>query len=324
MKAPDFWNKRDAWPTRLLRPLGRIYGDIVRARLQMATPYISKLPVICVGNVTMGGSGKTPVVQAVVRLLKENGKQPAVLLRGYGGTYKGTMTVDPSAHDAVRVGDEALLHADLTQTVVSADRVKGAQAIEHDTWNTHIVMDDGLQNPSLKKTISLLVIDGANPFGNGEVFPAGPLREPVDDAMRRVDAIIVVGQQNADIQARYGFVAPVFQAKLVSIEMPELAGKPVIAFAGIGNPQKFFTSVAEQGAVLVGEHVFPDHYAYTPHDLKHLHDKAARTGAVLITTRKDWVRLSPAERMGIHVLDVSLEWQDPVAVMDFFRQKGLL
>ncbi len=324
MKAPSFWNDPYSRWTKTLKPLGRIYGDIVRGRMQIKPTYVSLLPVICIGNVTMGGSGKTPVVQAIVKLLKEAGKHPAVLLRGYGGSITDTMAVDPRKHDAKAVGDEALLHAAYAPTIVSPDRVKGARVIDGDTWNTHIVMDDGLQNPALKKTLSLLVVDSTNPFGNGEIFPAGPLREAVDDAARRVDAMIIVGDKNDALTTRFGFMFPYFQARLAAINADDFKDREVTAFAGIGNPQKFFDTLKNCGAIVVDTHLYSDHHPYTDQDIRHLYDKAARNGTILVTTRKDWVRLTPVQRQGVHVLDVELMWEDKESVVAFLRSKGML
>lgn len=324
MKSPAFWNKRDTLLVKALRPLSKFYGDIVQARLKNATPYVSKLPVICIGNVVMGGSGKTPVVQAIVRLLKESGKNPAILLRGYGGSNKETVSVDIHQHNAMLVGDEALLHATETVTMVSADRVKGAQAIEKDTWTTHIVMDDGLQNPSLKKTLSFLVVDGANPFGNEEIFPAGPLRESIEAAVKRVQAIVVMGQKNSDITTRFGFLLPIFQAKLAPVDPQQFSGKKVLAFAGIGNPQKFFATLRSNGADIVEEKSFPDHYVFSAREINSLLQQAVKQDAILVTTRKDWMRLAPIHREKIYVLDVVLEWEDPAAIIDFLRLKEIL
>ena len=324
MRPPRFWNDAEAPLAKWLKPLGRIYGDIVAARAAQEPAYMSRLPVICVGNVTVGGAGKTPVVQSVVRLLKEAGKHPAVLLRGYGGDLKKATVVEPQVHTARQVGDEALLHAAAVPTVVSRDRAKGAQLIEKDEGATHIVMDDGLQNPSLKKTLSLLVVDGKNPFGNECLFPAGPLREHVDGVMRRVQALIVIGPKNDALLMRYGFLLPIFQAHLLPVNGEEFRDKRVTAFAGIGRPQKFFDTLRDTGAVVADTHLYGDHHVFSDHEIAHLKDKAARGGEILVTTRKDYVRLTPAQRDGIRVLDVALTWEDERAFKAFLQEKGML
>lgn len=315
MKAPSFWQERH-WLSRLLQPVGRHYGMIVQKKLAKAPRHRSRLPVICIGNVTMGGSGKTPVVDSLAVLLQREGHVPAILMRGYGGKAKGPVWVD-AGMDADICGDEALLHARVAPTMVSRDRARGAQEIELRRDVTHILMDDGLQNPSLYKTTSLVVLDGKNPFGNGRVFPAGPLRETLDRALRRVQALVVLGEDRFNLATEYQFLLPVFRASVQPVNGVDFRGKPVIAFAGIGYPEKFFQSLRDSDAIVVKTYGFPDHHAYTPDDLAPLLAEAARVNLPLVTTRKDWVRLPPALRDTIRVLDITLQWQDEAALRDF-------
>jgi tetraacyldisaccharide 4'-kinase len=315
MQAPDFWNG-NGFAAKLLSPLGKIYGRIVQKKLQQAPEYISKLSVICVGNVTVGGSGKTPVVDSFAELLKARFKSPAILMRGYGGKEKGPVWVTPDM-SAKQCGDEALLHVRIAPTLVSRDRVMGAKEIEKNTEITHIIMDDGLQNPSLKKTKSIIVVDGKNPFGNNKVFPAGPLRETIDDAIKRCDALVILGDDKTHLATQYQFVCPVFKAKLQPVNGAEFSGKPVLAFAGIGNPQKFFDSLKQSDAVLMRKVVFPDHYPYRGPEIEALLRQAKKIGARLVTTRKDWVRLSAELQKNVDVLDVSLIWEAPDALKSF-------
>ncbi len=315
MKSPAFWNTHGK-QAKLLSPIGKLYGDIVQKRLKQSNAYVSALPVLCVGNVTMGGSGKTPVVDALAHLMQRQGHNPAVLMRGYGGSDKGPLWVD-AALDASLCGDEALLHARIAPTLISADRAKGAQEIEKNKNVTHIIMDDGLQNPTLKKTKSILVIDGNNPFGNGRVFPAGPLRETANDAIRRVDAVVILGQDVFNLELQYQFLLPVFKAKLHTLHPEEFSGKPVIAFAGIGKPNKFFNSLRDCDAVIIQEHVFADHHPYERNEIETMIAAAKAGRAYAVTTRKDWVRLPADLQKHVSVLDVVLKWENEAAVLEF-------
>lgn len=318
MKAPTFWQRRYSPLSLALSPFGLIYHAVAKSCIDRPAQHESRLPVICVGNATMGGSGKTPVVHAIVKLLQEMEQNPAILLRGYGGTTRGPVyvTKDRPAH---AVGDEALLHADVADTYISVDRVKGAQLIEQDNSITQIVMDDGLQNPSLNKTCNILVIDGQNPFGNGRYFPAGPLRESMADAVDRAQAVVIIGDDKQNLGIQYRFLRPVFHAKLRSENKTQFAGQPVIAFAGIGRPQKFFQSLRDADAVIAETYEFPDHHRYYRYELAKLLDRAQRAHARLVTTRKDWVRLPADFRSFVDVLDVSLVWDDATAVKTFLQ-----
>lgn len=323
MKAPAFWSQTDAWQIRLLKPIARHYGALVQKRATRKPTYTSSLPVICVGNVTMGGSGKTPVVQVLTAMLQEHGKTPAVLLRGYGAKVKKPFWVMRNT-PFQQCGDEALLHAQNASTLVSPDRAVGARIIEGDNEITHIVMDDGLQNPSLHKTLSFLVMDGGNPVGNGLLFPAGPLRETPDDAIKRVDAVIVLGEDRFHVAKQFGFVCPVFKARLRPVNGNAFFGKPVVAFAGIGRPDKFFDTLRALNVVPIETVSFADHHPYTAAEIERLKAKADAVGVPLVTTRKDWVRLSETLRERVSVLDVALQWDDVESVKMFLRDKKMI
>jgi tetraacyldisaccharide 4'-kinase len=318
-RAPEFW-MQDCALARALDPLGRLYGAVVAARMRHASPFSAIHPVLCVGNVTLGGSGKTPVVRALVKILNDSGKTPGVLLRGYGGRLGGPVRVyDQSAAD---VGDEALLHKQDAPTWVSRDRAAGARAMAG--LVTHIIMDDGLQNPSLKKDLSFLVVDGETGFGNGRVFPAGPLRETVESALLRVSAVVMLGPDKTGIAARLRFLIPVFHADMVMTDGAAWAGKPVIAFAGIGRPQKFFNALAAHDALVVRQHAFADHQIVTPHLLTAIFAEADKIRAHVVTTRKDWVRLAPEWRARVTAIDAHIQWQDENALRHMLLQKGVL
>ncbi len=313
MRTPEFWYDRPdgAWPA-LLGPAAALYAaaGILRQALTWERP--APVPVVCVGNLVVGGAGKTPVALAVAGLARAAGAAPVFLTRGYGGRGRGPVRVDPAAHTAADVGDEPLLLAAAAPTWVAPDRVAGANAAGGD--GTLIIMDDGFQNPTLKKDLSFVVIDGATGLGNGRVMPAGPLREPVGHGLMRADAVILLGKDTSGTAARLHTTLPVLHARLAAVAGATLAGRRVFAFAGIGRPAKFFATLAEAGAEVVGERSFADHHPYTAADLVALEEVAAEADATLITTAKDAVRLPP-DAGDVAVLIVRLEWDDEAAVM---------
>jgi tetraacyldisaccharide 4'-kinase len=297
MRPPAFWSAPG--PTlaaRALSPLAAIYGAAAARR--MARPgERAPVPVVCVGNFTLGGAGKTPTALLVAEILRAAGHRPAFLSRGYGGSEAGPLRVDPDRGRPEEVGDEPLLLARSGPTYVSRDRPAGAQLAAAEGASA-IVMDDGLQNPSLVKDLSLAVVDGGSGVGNGMVFPAGPLRAPLAAQWPRIGGLVAIGpgepgERLAREAAARGL--PVFRAALE----PEpaaaagLRGRPVLAFAGIGRPGKFFDTLEALGAVVAERRAFPDHHAFTPEDLNDLRRCAAARGLALVTTEKDRVRLPP-------------------------------
>jgi tetraacyldisaccharide 4'-kinase len=294
MRAPDFW-KRDGLAARVLAPLGALYGLSVRARQARAKPYRSKARVLCVGNLTAGGSGKTPVAMALARMLETRGQTVVFLTRGYGGRLSGPVRVDPTRHSAVDVGDEALLLAAVAPTVVSRDRARGAEFA--DTLGAQaIVMDDGFQNFQLAKDLSIVVIDAESGFGNGRLIPAGPLREPVEQGLQRADAVALMGDGAFALPA---FGGPVFRAVLCPSAPVGLSGRAVFAIAGIGRPEKFFRTLEAMGARVIGTKAFPDHHPYTAQEIEDAKREAANARALLVTTEKDIVRIEATRRDGI-------------------------
>lgn len=311
MRQPDFW-----WRTTpgariaatVLAPLGVPYGSSVAWKLRKSVPYRARIPVICVGNLTVGGSGKTPVAIAIARMFQQRGVSPAFLSRGYGRDARGSFVVDATSDDASTAGDEALLLVRVAPTVVSVDRGDGARMAEASGARV-IIMDDGYQNFSLHKDLAIVVIDGETGFGNGNMIPAGPLREPIKQGLQRAGAVVVVGDGNPPLA---GFGGPVLRARLGTTL--RLDCRRVVAFAGIGRPQKFFATLREAGATLVETHAFADHHMYSNAEIVQLKDRAARTSAALITTEKDLVRLPPKERDSIDVLPVRALFDDEPAV----------
>jgi tetraacyldisaccharide 4'-kinase len=300
LEEPSWWygGERDAWRVQALRPASHLVAWAAMRRFQRATPYRSRLPVICVGNFTAGGTGKTPLCLLVARLLKHSGHTPVFLSRGYSGRQKGPVWVNPRVDTAEEIGDEPLLLARFAPTLVSRDRAAGARVIEAEKTASHIVMDDGLQNPSLVKSLSFAVVDGFRGLGNGEVIPAGPLRAPLEFQFELTDAIVVVGGsgERALSQLRSAFPGPVLSASVVpEAEDEAFTGAKVVAYAGIGNPERFLASLNEVGASVIAKRWYKDHHAYTEAEASELIGLASACGAQLVSTEKDLVRLSGAD-----------------------------
>jgi len=313
MRPPEFWT-RGGPAAALLAPLGALHARLGALRRRLARPWRAPVPVICVGNLTAGGTGKTPTVIALADRLSAGGLAVACLSRGYRGRLSGPVRVDPVIHDAAAVGDEPLLLAEAAPTWVARDRRRGAEAAILDGADV-ILMDDGFQNPSLAKSASLLVVDGGAGFGNGRVIPAGPLREPVAEGLARADAVVLVGEDRFGLAPGLSRMRPVLAARLAPEDSAyRLAGQRVLAFAGIGRPAKFFETLREIGAKLVAAHAFPDHHAYDPDTLMQLAEDAAAESAVLVTTAKDHVRLPPEARALATPVRVRLAFADPEAV----------
>jgi tetraacyldisaccharide 4'-kinase len=309
MYAPDFW-ARDGVLPRLLAPVSHLVAASTARRLARRG-WRAPVPVVCCGNVTVGGSGKTTLALDLGARLLRRGARVAFLTRGYGGRVRAVVQVAPG-DDAAQVGDEALLLAALAPTFVSADRAAGARAAVA-AGATVLVMDDGLQNPGLVQDLPLLVIDGATGFGNGRVLPAGPLREPVATGAARCQAAVLIGADATHAAALLPPGLPVLRADLAP-DAADLAGQRVLAFAGIGRPSKFFATLAQAGVQVVDQAAFPDHHPFRPAELQRLLRRAADLGAVLVTTPKDAVRLPPAIRDQVRVAGVSLLWADAAQI----------
>jgi len=309
MRAPDFW-KSEGFAAKacaaLLAPLGALYGLSVRARRARARPFRSNARVLCVGNLTAGGSGKTPVAMALARMLMARRRKVVFLTRGYGGHVRGPIAVDPRRHSAAQVGDEALLLASVAPTVVARDRARGG-ALADSLGADVIVMDDGFQNFQLVKDVSLIVIDAETGFGNRRLIPAGPLREPVEQGLERADGVVLLGEGGLALPS---FRGPVLRADLRPNEPDAFKGRSVFAMAGIGRPEKFFRTLQAIGARVVGTRAFPDHHRYTVWELEAVRQIAASTGALVVTTEKDFVRIDANLRDGILSIPVHAVFAD--------------
>lgn len=316
MRAPGFWwndPARPGWQARLLAPASALWrlGAAIRSRGQPGDPGV---PVVCVGNLTAGGAGKTPTVAALARRLRGRGVEAHVLLRGHGGRIVGPHRVDIARDGADEVGDEALIHAANGPTWIARDRLDGARAAAA-AGAPLVLMDDGFQNPAVAKALSILVVDAGQGFGNGRLIPAGPLREPVAGGLARADLILLIGEEGERARALADWPALAARAPLGARLVPvqtglPLTGEPVVAFAGIGRPEKFFATLRALGARLVAAEGFPDHHAYDDRVLNRLLRLARGHDAMLVTTEKDAVRLSPAFRPEVMVVQVELVPED--------------
>jgi tetraacyldisaccharide 4'-kinase len=308
MMAPKFWSRRG--PIALMLAPFSLVTRALTARRVKKPGFSPGIKIICVGNAGVGGAGKTTVVLDILARLP--GRKFA-LTRGHGGALAGPLLVDRARHGPGQVGDEALLLAAAAPTIVARDRAAGARLALAEGASC-IVMDDGLQNPSLAKTLSLLVIDGGYGFGNLRLLPAGPLREPVQAAAARCQAAILIGEDETGALRHLPPSLPVLRAELVPDCNERLGRRPVIAFAGIGRPEKFFRSVLGLGAEIVSTEAFADHHVYTASDTAHLLGEADRFGATLVTTAKDYVKLPDALRAASLVITVRLRWEDDAAI----------
>lgn len=329
LNTPRWWYRRDRKHGVVLRmlltPAGWIWAAATARRLARGPWVDAGAPVISIGNVTVGGSGKTPVAMEALRLLRAAGVEAQALSRGYGGRLTGPVKVEPTTHTAADVGDEPLMIAATAPAWISRDRVAGARAAVA-AGATALVLDDAHQNPALKQALSLVVVDGETrdeewPFGDGSVFPAGPMREPLKVGLARADAVIVllptdVADVDPELRDVFGSL-PVFVARLAP-EGPPPTG-PQVGFAGIAKPWKVERSLKAAGCDLVDFAAFPDHAAYAEVELKALADRAAVFEAGLVTTEKDWVRLPPEWRTRVASWPVRARFDDEAAFLALLR-----
>lgn len=315
MKTPQFWQYKNLVSWALFLP-GCLYALASWARIKFHKPKKAKVPVICIGNLTAGGSGKTPVTISIAKMLKSCGKVPGVVSRGYGGKLKGVL-VEIKKHSAAQVGDEPLLLEKEAIVAVDPDRYEAAQiAIQNGA--DIIIMDDGFQNPTLYKDKSLLVVDGNFGLGNMMPIPAGPMREFFALGIKRADGVVIIGQDKHKVANMFGNL-PIFRAKVIAVA-PKLEKEKVLAFAGIGSPKKFYQSLEDCGVKVIKTKDFPDHHFYTKNELLSLIDEAKELDADLITTSKDMVKIPYDLKPYFKVLEIDVKWQDEAAIKQFLLQ----
>lgn len=328
LSSPAFWypDSESGKTCRIselsLAPIASLYQFAHKINYASKSPYHASVPVICIGNITMGGSGKTPVAISIMELVKSLGfaQNPAFLSRGYGGLNTHPALIDLELYDYTDVGDEAILLAAHGPTVTAKKRGRGAKYAERKGFDA-LIMDDGLQNNTLAKTLSFCVIDGKTGFGNGKTFPAGPLREPPREGLAKCDAVIIIGEDRQNIAATIPADKPVFNAHIIVSDVPDKTAN-YVAFAGIGHPEKFKATLESLGLKLTDFIPFPDHHSFTENDLDKLAQAAKTHNAALLTTEKDMTRLPRnfIENNNVKALPIKIEWQDRAALEAFLKQ----
>lgn len=315
MKTPKYWQS-NSFISKLLTPLGYIYGALTGLRIKLKKSKKAEIPVICIGNITAGGTGKTPVSISVAKLLSGEMFHPYFVSRGYGGKLQNVI-VNNKKHTARDVGDEPLLLSAQAPVVVNADRYKAAQTATEQGADV-VIMDDGFQNPGLHKDLSFLVFDGHYGIGNGKIIPAGPLRETLENGIKRADAVIILGKDKHNLAQRCGL--PVFFGHTEAAQTT-INNQDVIAFAGIGHPQKFYHTLKQQGFNVVKTIDFPDHHFYTREELDAIVKEAQKLNAQIYTTGKDFVKIPPLYSQDINVLEIAVVWDKPEELLNFIKQK---
>ena len=322
IKTPHFWTEL-SWQSVILFPVSYIWRFGHYAQQKILNTKETEIPVICVGNLTVGGSGKTPVVITLCRFLSGIGKSTSILTRGFGGKEKGPIFVSTNLHQSLDVGDEPLMMAHSLDVCVSRNRPLGANHILDKKKYDCIVMDDGLQNPTLKKDLNIAVFDGKFGIGNGFLLPAGPMRQKLEVGIQNIDLVIFNGKDETGLGQKIPPHIPIFTGELQPDEeiVEKMKNRRVYGFAGIGNPPRFFKTLNEIGTDLVGEAHFADHHPYTDADLTQLYEEAMQSGAELVTTQKDWMRLPTDWRDRVLTVPVRIHFSadDTIKIVSFLE-----
>ncbi len=303
LKAPKFWYKKEETIySKALYPLSLFFRFGTKIRNLISLEKLSPLPTICIGNIVVGGAGKTPVAMKVCSMLIKSGYKPHFISKGYASIIKESTLVAPW-HSAKSVGDESLLLAEIAKTWIGKNRIKSAQLAKKNGADC-LIMDDGFQNPSISKDFSIVVVDGEQEFGNKRVMPSGPLRESIRRGFSRTNVIVVIGEIKKELKKLIPNSIPIFRAKFkITEENIIFKGKNITAFAGIAYPNKFFKTLENQGAKIIKKISYPDHYIYDENDLLSLAEIANKTKTILVTTRKDFVRIPKSYRPIINTLE---------------------
>ena len=303
LKAPKFWyNKKNTIYSNLLYPFSLVFKFGTKVRNFLSIKKVSPIPTICIGNIVVGGAGKTPVSMKICKMLTIAGYNPHFIYKGYASIIKESTLVEPW-HSPKSVGDESLLLAEITSTWIGIDRIKSAHLAKKRGADC-LIMDDGFQNPSIGKDFSIIVVDGEQEFGNKRVIPAGPLRENIRRGLSRTNLVVVIGNLSNELKKMIPAIIPIFKAKFeINKDNEIFKGKSVTAFAGIAYPNKFFKTLEAQGAKVIKKISYPDHYIYDENDLLSLAEIANKAKSILVTTKKDFVRIPKLYRPMIHTLD---------------------
>ena len=328
MRAPKFWyNPKYSFSSLLLTPISWIYG-LVRKKIQRdRAPWKAPIPVICVGNLLAGGQGKTPIALSIGKVLKLNNKSVHFISRGYGGSLRGPLLVDPRVNTASEVGDEPILLSEIAPTWICVDRIAGIK-LAYEMGAKIVVMDDGFQNPSVKKDFSILAFDADVGFGNGRLIPAGPLRESITDGLSRANAAVIIGDDFLGLESRLLNISNSLPQKQIKVYKAKIAPttnfqsinkQKVFAFTGIGRPEKFLNTLIEMNCDITGKQYFSDHHQFTETEISQLLNLAKTKDSTLITTTKDYVRLTPSQKKDIMVLPITLEWNNKNALNNILK-----
>jgi tetraacyldisaccharide 4'-kinase len=316
LKAPKFWyQKKDTYLSNFLHPLSLLFSFGTKIRNILSTTNKGPLPIICVGNIVVGGAGKTPVALKIGKLLIKAGYKPGFISKGYAGLIKNS-TLVKSWHSARSIGDESILLSEVANTWVGVDRINSARLAKEKNSNC-LIMDDGFQNPTIYKDFSIIVINASQEFGNKKVMPSGPLRESIKRGLSRTNLVIVIGDPSHELKQLIPKNIPIVKAKFeIKNENKNFKGQNIIAFAGIAYPEKFFQSLTDEGAKIFKKITFPDHHIYSENDLLSLAEIANKKKSILVSTKKDFVRIPKSFRSLVNTLEGEIVFEDEEFIVE--------